>query len=299
MQHIINTSDLSRETIIQLIDRAQHFIDYPDEIPSYPTHSCGFLFFENSTRTQHSFYLAASRLNMIPLVADIKKTSLSKQESVADMLMTWSALGIHSVVIRHSNDHFCQMLLTQVQPDTKISIINAGNGVASHPSQALLDIMTIYQAKGNWNNLKVVIMGDYKHSRVARSLVCALEKLGKATCHWIGPHQWQPENNASITIHQDMNTALSNADVVVCLRIQQERLLQSSATHNYLSQWGLTQERLQLAKPDAMVMHPGPINRGVEISSEIADGPQAHILKQVNNGLYMRMAILSTINDNH
>lgn len=295
MRHIIDIENISNDLIIKLIERAQYYLDHPHQIPSYPTHSCGLLFFENSTRTLHSFYLAATRLSITPLMTNINTTSLNKQESVTDMLLAWAAMGVNVAIIRHGDNHFCQKLKEKV--DSKIALINAGSGMLSHPSQALLDAMTIHQAKGSWNNLKVVIMGDYNHSRVARSLVTILNKLGRVSCHWVGPEQWQPRDDSRITVEKNIHTTLSDADVIVCLRIQQERLSQPIDTKNYLLSWGLTKERLKLAKPDAIVMHPGPINRDIEIASDVANCQQSCIHQQVTNGLYMRMAILATITD--
>lgn len=293
-QHLIDINDLSTQQIQSLIHLAQKFQDYPNQIPSYAPQSAGMLFFEDSTRTLHSFQLATQRLGMHSVVANTHTLSLNKGESILDMLHTWHALGIEIAVIRHSDNDFCQALSQAFHG--QMSIINAGNGTQSHPTQALLDAMTIYQRNENFSSLKVVIMGDFLHSRVAHSQVKILRKLSVKNIHWVGPKEWAPPTSLGIQSHHSADEALDCADVVVCLRVQHERMQSPLPTnHNYLSTWGLTPDRLNLCNKHAQVLHPGPINRDVEIASSVADGAQSCIKQQVSNGLSMRMAIMATL----
>lgn len=289
-QHLIHMDNLSQPDILELIDTAQKLRQDPSKVPNLFPRGCGLMFFENSTRTQHSFYLAAARLKMIPLVANLERSSLSKGESVADMLDTWSALGIDVAVIRHQENTFCQQLAQQLK--SPIRLINAGNGNISHPTQALLDCLSIHDNKTELDQLKIVLMGDIAHSRVAHSFIQAMALLGNTKLHWVGPAIWQSDD-PRINCSQDIDQALSDADVIMCLRIQHERMQNTPFNDNhYLQEWGLTAQRLQRAKADAIVLHPGPINRGIEIASEVADGKQSRIRQQVENGLWMRMALL-------
>ena len=293
-QHLIDIDDLSTQNIHALMDLAQQFQDYPNHVPNHAPQSVGLLFFEDSTRTHHSFHLAAQRLNMHSVVANTHTLSLNKGESVLDMLQTWHALGIEMAVIRHGDNHFCRTLAQAFHG--QMCIINAGNGTQSHPTQALLDAMTIYQLHEDFSNLKVVIMGDFLHSRVAHSQVKILRKLSVQDIHWTGPEEWAPPLDLNIQTHSNVDHALHHADVVVCLRVQHERMTTPLAKNqHYLSTWGLTPKRLGLCKKHVQVLHPGPINRDIEIASSVADGTQSCIKQQVSNGLSMRMAIMATL----
>ncbi len=249
------------------------------------------LFFENSTRTRVSFELAARQLGANLINVDMARSSTSKGESLRDTLETLAAMGPDAFVIRHSDNGTAEQARQWL--GDRVCIINAGDGNNQHPSQALLDLYTIHRHKGDFAPLKVAIFGDIKHSRVASSLIDGLQIMGCQNINLFGPRHLMPESTPALIMNRFANAA-RDADVLVMLRIQKERMAESETPQleNYLAHYGLTPERLQLAKPDAIVMHPGPINRDVEIASEVADGPQSVILEQVQNGVLTRRAIL-------
>jgi aspartate carbamoyltransferase catalytic subunit len=253
------------------------------------------LFFENSTRTRSTFELAAQRLSADVLTLDIKTSATSKGESLLDTLQNLRAMHSDMFVIRHSDSGAAHFIAEQVTPD--VAIINAGDGRHAHPTQAMLDMLTIRRHKGNFEPLAVAIVGDILHSRVARDQIHALKTLGCKDIRLVGPHTLMPEaiNSMGVTTHTHMNSGIDQVDVVIMLRLQTERMASAflPSAGEYFRLYGLTTERLAQAKPDAIVMHPGPINRGIEIESAVADGPQSMILNQVGYGIALRMAVMS------
>lgn len=255
------------------------------------------LFFESSTRTLTTFELAAQRLSADVLKINIATSATTKGESLLDMLHNLEAMQCDMFVIRHAQSGAAQFIAHHVAPST--SVINAGDGRHAHPTQAMLDMLTIRRHKPNFGALKVAIVGDVLHSRVARSQIHALTTLGTAEVRVIGPKTLIPSSMQHLGVHiyHDMAKGLEGVDVVIMLRLQRERMAGAllPSEKEYFSLYGLTEEKLALAKPDAIVMHPGPINRGVEIASSVADGPQSVILEQVNNGIALRMAVMSMV----
>lgn len=253
------------------------------------------LFFEASTRTRTTFELAAKRLSADVLNISISTSATAKGESLLDMLRNLEAMHCDMFVVRHSQSGAAHFIAGHVAPH--ISVINAGDGCHAHPTQAMLDMFTIRRHKQHFNDLRVAIVGDIKHSRVARSQIHALTTLGVAEVRVIAPKTLVPSEVQSLGVHVFHNAeqGLRDVDVVIMLRLQNERMdgafLPSS--NEYFQLFGLTPQKLALAKPDAIVMHPGPINRGIEIDSLVADGGQSVILDQVTNGIAVRMAVMS------
>ena len=256
------------------------------------------LFFENSTRTRSSFLLAAQRLGADVFTFDASMSSSKKGETDIDTLKNLEAMGVNSFVIRHSENGAVEKLAQAANPGT--SIINAGDGHHQHPTQGLLDMLSIRQIKGNdFSKLKILIAGDIKHSRVARSDLNALRTLNAGEIRVCGPASLLPTDGTidGCTRYDDFDQAIKDVDVVMMLRLQRERMEEGlvASLDDYFQNYGLTQKRLACAKHDAIVMHPGPMNRGVEIADEVADGPQSIILPQVSNGVAVRMAVLKAL----
>ena len=249
------------------------------------------LFFENSTRTRTSFEIAAKRLSADVVNFNLATSSVAKGESILDTARTIQAMGVDYIIMRHSCPGAPHMLSQRVN----MSVINAGDGAHEHPTQGLLDTFTIKDRKGKIEGLKIAIVGDILHSRVARSDVYALTRLG-AKVSLVGPSTLVPQwfRTLGCEIHNDLKTGIKDADVINLLRIQLERQQSNlfPSIREYRLLYGLDQERMAWAKPDALIMHPGPVNRGVEISQGVADGPQSVIDEQVTNGIAVRMAIL-------
>lgn len=249
------------------------------------------LFFEPSTRTRTSFELAAKRLSTDVINFSVSTSSVVKGESLKDTALTIQALGADFIIVRHP----CSGAAHFLSKNLDASVINAGDGTNEHPTQALLDLFTIRERKKSINGLNVAIVGDILHSRVAKSNIYAFSKLG-ARLRLVGPPTLVPSclEKLDAELFTDMDKGLGDADVIMMLRIQMERQGKGffPTTEEYFRNWGLTAQRLSLAKKDVMVMHPGPMNRGVEISSDVADGRQSVILEQVTNGLAVRMAVL-------
>ncbi len=249
------------------------------------------LFYEPSTRTRTSFELAAKRLSTDVINISVSTSSVVKGESLRDTALTIQALGADFIIVRHS----CSGVAHFLAENLDASVVNAGDGTNEHPTQALLDLFTIMEKKHTIKGLDVAIVGDILHSRVAKSNIYALKKLG-ANVRLIGPPTLVPAfmKELGVDIHTDMNRGLKDVDIVMMLRIQMERQGRGffPTTVEYFKNWGLTSERLSRARRDVLVMHPGPMNRGVEISSDVADGLRSVILDQVTNGLAVRMAVL-------
>ncbi len=249
------------------------------------------LFFENSTRTLMSFQLAAQRLGMDFSALNVAHSSTQKGETLKDTLLTLEAMGVDTFIVRHNENHIQEQMAEWLTSDAKI--INAGDGTHQHPTQGLLDLYTIRSHKPNLASLKVSIIGDIKHSRVAGSLIDGLATLGNQNTWIHAPAPCLPESSRA-QVAESMEQALTDADVVVMLRIQKERIqhLDTAVLNHWHENFGLNSNNIQWAKSDAIVMHPGPMNRGIEIESAVADGAQSVIWQQVKNGVLMRQAIM-------
>ncbi len=297
-KHILGINELSREDIITILDTAESFKEINTrEIKKVPTlrgKTIINLFFESSTRTRTSFEIAGKRLSADTVNISASASSVTKGETLEDTARNIEAMHPDIIVMRHSASGAPHYLAERLN----CSVVNAGDGAHEHPSQALLDLFTIRQHKGRIEGLKVAIIGDITHSRVVRSNLYALNKMG-AEVRLCGPGTMIPPGieKMGATVYADMNEAIDGADVVMMLRIQMERQGKSliPSLREYARFYGLNTVNLKLAKPDALVMHPGPINRGVELSSYVADGPQNVILSQVENGVAVRMALLYLI----
>ncbi|MDP3705210.1 MAG: aspartate carbamoyltransferase catalytic subunit [Legionellaceae bacterium] len=294
MKHFLEINQLSFDDATQLIQRALYF-KQTSNYPSYAHHTVATLFYENSTRTRISFELAATHLNMHVINMNIQHSSEQKGEVMEDTIHTLAAMGVTIFVIRHSQNGLPQAMAGAFPAG--VHIVNAGDGTHAHPTQALLDLMTIIEQKPNLDRLKIAIVGDLLHSRVANSLqnICALLGVGELVL--VAPEIWLPRVVQYGRVTTSLRDGVTNADVVIGLRVQRERL--SKGVHmdlrRYHRNYGITRESLADAKDDVMIMHPGPINRGVEMDSDVADGPRSFILKQVQNGVFMRMAILEAL----
>lgn len=292
---LLGIKELSVEEINLILDTAAGFKDVLGrdikKVPTLRGRTAVNLFFEPSTRTRTSFELAAKRLSTDVINFSVPTSSVVKGESLIDTALTVQALGADFIIIRHSSSGVPHLLAKKL----RASVINAGDGTNEHPTQALLDAFTIREKKGEIKGLKIAIVGDITHSRVAKSNIYCLKKLG-AKVRLIGPPTLIPNEikGMGIDIFHDMEAGVKDVDVLMTLRIQMERQGKGffPSTEEYSRNWGLTLERLSLAKDDAVVMHPGPMNRGIEITSEIADGPNSLILDQVTNGLAVRMAAM-------
>jgi aspartate carbamoyltransferase catalytic subunit len=295
---LLGIKDLSSEEIEIILKTAETFREVSrrdvKKVPTLRGKTVINLFFEPSTRTRTSFELAAKRLSADAVNISTSTSSLAKGETILDMAKNLDAMAPHVIVVRHSSAGVPH----QLAKASRASIVNAGDGSNEHPTQALLDAMTIYEHKGRISGLKVAILGDILHSRVARSNIYLLTKLG-AEVHVAGPNTLVPNEfkylvRSGLKICENIEAAICGADVVMVLRIQKERMSEAffPTMREYSIHYGLTKERLKLAKSDAIVLHPGPMNRGVEIASDVADGSSSLILNQVEYGLAVRMAVL-------
>ncbi len=306
LRHFLSIAGLSRELLTEIMDTAESFGSVADQavkkVPLLRGKTVVNLFFENSTRTRTTFELAAKRLSADVLNVNIATSATSKGESLLDTIRNLEAMYVDMFVVRHASSGAAHFIASRIAPH--VSVINAGDGSHAHPTQAMLDMFTIRQIKGRIEGLIVVIVGDILHSRVARSQISALITLGAQEVRVIAPRTLIPEGIQSSGVHvfEQIDRALSGADVVITLRLQKERMSGAflPSEHEYFSCYGLTEQRLKLAKDDVTVMHPGPINREVEIESSVVDGPHSVILQQVSNGIAIRMATMamtmSTIN---
>lgn len=298
-KHLLGLRQLSVEEIIHILDTAKGFEQISrrsvKKAPTLRGKVVVNLFFEDSTRTRNSFALAAGRLSADVIEFTKKSSSVSKGETLLDTARNLEALGIDIVVIRH-NAGGAPMFLSK---NMNVCVINAGDGYCEHPTQGLLDVYTIRKIKGSLKGLKIAIVGDIEHSRVARSDMWAMTKLG-AEVIFVGPPTLIPAHvdKLPVTVSYSLDDVIEKVDVVNMLRIQFERLGGNPfpSIREYSRYFGLTVERMKRAKPDILVMHPGPINRGLEIESQVADGPNSVILEQVTNGLAVRMAVLFLVN---
>lgn len=284
MNSLVSSTSLSQHTIKMLLKSAQAYVDSPQTRPCHGT--VVNLFFENSTRTDLSFQMAAQRLGLQTLNFDVSHSSVNKGESLHDTLETLEALGVDVAIIRHKEDWPQQF----ADSDLNISLVNAGSGIFEHPTQALLDALTMKQHFGSVRGLTVTIVGDIKHSRVARSNYHILTTLG-ATVQFAGPDEFKAHDLTDVP-WVSLDEAIETTDVLMLLRVQHERHEDSDVIQEYHGQYGLTEERLQKLNKDALIMHPGPVNRGVEICDAAMDDPRSRILQQVSNGVAIRMAVL-------
>lgn len=302
LRHLLTLRGLTRQQLTALLDRAETFLSSSHEKPvrtnALKGRTVANLFFEPSTRTRASFDLAAKRLGADVLNLEVNTSSRKKGESILDMIYTLQAMQIDVFVVRDASAGVPAYIARHV--DDYVSILNAGESDVSHPTQGLLDLLTIRQHKADFPNLAVAIVGDIAHSRVARSAVQALTTMGVGDLRLISPCALAPDPGEmpSARIVHRLEDGIRGADVVMALRIQRERIGNLDGIpgiDEYFANYGVSHERMKLAAPDAIVMHPGPMNRGIEIESSLADSPRSVITKQVTNGVAIRMAILTSV----
>ncbi|MBY4678352.1 aspartate carbamoyltransferase catalytic subunit [Marinobacterium arenosum] len=299
LKHFLTTEGLSRALLTEILDTADSFLDMSEQqvkkVPLLRGKTVANLFFENSTRTLSTFELAAKRLSADVLNLNISTSSTAKGETLRDTLMTLEAMHADMFVVRHSDSGAAHFIAKHVTPN--VAVINAGDGRHAHPTQAMLDMLTIRRHKGDFAPLTVAIVGDILHSRVARSQIHALRTLGAGEVRVIAPKTLLPRHIEAfgVKVFTDMAEGLKDVDVVMMLRLQKERMNSAllPSESEFYKLYGLTEEKLAIAKPDSVVLHPGPINRGVEIATSVADGPRSLILNQVTNGIAVRMAVMS------
>ncbi len=299
LKHFLAIEGLSKNILVEILDTAESFTAVAEQsvkkVPLLRGKTIVNLFFEASTRTRTTFELAAKRLSADVLNINLNASSTTKGESLFDTLRNLEAMHVDMFIVRHAESGAAHFIAEHVKPH--VSVINAGDGRHSHPTQAMLDLFTIRRVKPDLAALKVAIIGDVLHSRVARSQIQALALLGVREIRVIGPKTLIPAQAATlgVTVYHHLEEGLAGVDVVMMLRLQKERMLGAllPSESEYYRLYGLTAAKLKFAKADAIVMHPGPINRGVEISSDVADGAQSVILQQVTHGIAVRMAIMS------
>jgi aspartate carbamoyltransferase catalytic subunit len=299
LQHLLDIETLTQQQLLSLLELSSQISrDMGAFANRLEGHLLINLFFEPSTRTRMSFEVAAKRLGMNVINFQANFSSSVKGESLIDTFHTLQAMRPDVITIRHARDQAVESLADEA--DAGVHVVNAGDGSYQHPSQALLDALTIQDVYGGFSGLKITIAGDIKHSRVANSDVALFRKLGVAEIRLAGPAELLPADGIDgVELYTSLDEAVSGADVVMMLRIQKERFgqLELPDENAYFETWGLTRERLDLANPACVIMHPGPVNRGVEISSEVADCENSLIRTQVRNGVYARMAVLLTLLD--
>ena len=284
---MIKLSRLSVESLQKLLSEALDFAN-GKTVKAKSDVFVANLFFEDSTRTKVSFEVAEKKLGLHVVDFDEKKSSINKGETLLDTIKTLEAIGINLTVIRHQKTRYYDEL-----KDSSIGLVNAGDGIGHHPSQGLLDLMTIVQEFGDVKDLKIAIVGDVKHSRVANSNATTLRRLG-AKVYFSGPREWFDEGSLMNGTYRDLDALIPDVDVLMLLRIQHERHHEKSKLkpEDYLKKFGLTKEREARMKPNAIIMHPAPINRGVEIDNDLVECERSRIFKQMKNGVFARMAIL-------
>jgi aspartate carbamoyltransferase catalytic subunit len=299
LRHFLSIEGFRREQLEQILDTAESFAMLPGrqvkKVPLLRGKIITNLFFENSTRTHTTFELAAKLLSADVINFNVNISATAKGETLLDTLRNLEAMHSDMFIVRHQASGAAHFIARHAAPG--VSVINAGDGRHAHPTQAMLDMFTIRRHKGDFAPLRVAIVGDIQHSRVARSQIMALNILGVSEVRVIAPRTLLPAEVRSLGVHvyHDLERGLEDVDVVIMLRLQKERMEHAllPSEHEYFQLYGLTEARLKKAKPDAIVMHPGPINRGVEIASEVADGPRSVILQQVSYGIAVRMAVMS------
>jgi len=304
LQHLLTIEGLPRETLTHILDTATSFVGVTarevKKVPLLRGKSVFNLFFENSTRTRTTFEIAAKRLSADVINLNIAVSSHTKGETLLDTVDNLSAMHADMFVVRHAQSGAPHLIARHVA--SHLHVVNAGDGRHAHPTQGLLDLYTIRHFKRDFTRLSVAIVGDVLHSRVARSLIHALTIMGTPDIRVIGPMTLIPSGveKLGVTVFHDLEQGLRDVDVVVMLRLQSERMRGAllPSAQEFFKYYGLTPEKLALAKPDAIVMHPGPLNRGVEIDSAVADGSHAVILSQVTFGIAVRMAVMSILAGN-
>ncbi len=304
LRHLITLEGMTSEQVRGLLDRASRYLRRPGEIPAHGRSLAGItvgnIFTEPSTRTRSSFELAAKRLGADVLNLEIQLSSRVKGETVLDTIYTLQAMAVDVFVIRDAEPGVCQYVAEHVQEH--VSVLSAGEAHLSHPTQGLLDALTILQFKGGFRDLVVAVVGDVRHSRVARSAYQVFTALEVGELRIVAPDALMPDEGEMPEAKRcrTLEDGIAHADVVMMLRIQKERMAQASIpdAHDFHARWGLTKQKLKLARPEAIVMHPGPMNRDVEIASEVADGAHSVIRQQVTNGVAVRMAVLETVVEN-
>ena len=299
LQHFLTIEGLDNAMLTSILDTAEGFAGVNDrelrKVPLLRGKTVANLFFENSTRTRTTFELAAKRLSADVLNINIATSATAKGESLLDTLHNLQAMQCDMFVVRHAQSGAAHFIARNVEPH--ISVVNAGDGQHAHPTQAMLDMFTIRREKGDFETLRVAIVGDLLHSRVFRSQIHALNTLNTGEVRVVAPRTLLPVDVEQLGVHvfTDLDKGLKDVDVVIMMRLQTERMNGAflPSADEYFAQYGLTQTRLQNAHPDAIVMHPGPTNRGIEIEASVADGPQSVILQQVTYGIAVRMAVMS------
>ena len=300
LRHFLSTEGLNRGLLTEILDTAESFAGVAEQsvkkVPLLRGRTIVNLFFEASTRTRTTFELAAKRLSADVLNINVGASATVKGETLLDTLRNLQAMHIDMFVVRHADSGTAHFIARHVLPH--VSVINAGDGRHAHPTQAMLDMFTIRREKGaDFGRLSVAIVGDIANSRVARSQIHALNLLNTGDVRIIAPRTLIPSHIESlgVRVFHDLREGLRDADVVIMLRLQRERMkgVVLPSEHEYYQLYGLTEEKLSMSRPDITVMHPGPINRGVEMDSQVADGPRSVILQQVTYGIAVRMAVMS------
>lgn len=296
LKHLLTVERLTTQEIMNLIQRAQEFKQGAVSRLPQKTYFVANLFFENSTRTHKSFEIAERKLGLEVVPFEVSTSSVNKGESLYDTVLTLAALGVSACVIRHGEEAYYNELIES--PTIRSAIINGGDGSGQHPSQCLLDMMTIYEEFGTFEGIKVGIIGDLSHSRVAKSNMQLLKRLG-AEVYFSGPAEWYNPRFEAYGTFLGMDELVQQVDVVMLLRVQHERHRdeenQVFSKAGYHQDYGLTEERSQKMKENAIIMHPAPVNRDVELADSLVESYQSRIVAQMSNGVYMRMAILEGI----
>ncbi len=302
LKHLLSIDGLNAKLIHEIFSQADALINPQEQsitkVPLLKNKTVANLFFEPSTRTKTTFELAAKRLSADVLTLSIQQSSTVKGETLIDTVNNLIAMQVDILVVRHP-DAGTAHLIAKAIDNKSVSVVNAGDGCHAHPSQALLDMYTIKQHKKDFSSLTVAIVGDILHSRVARSNICALHLLGAHEIRVVGPKTLIPADieQLGVRVYHQLQPGIQDADVIIMLRLQRERMQSPflPSPHEFSQQYELTRAQLKSAKPDVLVMHPGPINRGIEIESAVADGAHSVILQQVHLGIAVRMSILATL----
>ena len=296
--HLLGLEGLPKNQIEKILNVADDLIDSKGNLQKSKIlrdMSVANLFFEPSTRTRNTFEIAAKRTSAKTINVDLANSATKKNETLMDTMHTLKAMQIDMFVIRHKQNGLPHRVAENIEG---VAILNAGDGINAHPTQALLDMLTIRQHKKSFDSLSVAIVGDIRHSRVARSGIQAMRTLGTTDIRLIAPETLHyKEETPGLERFDSLDKGIEGADVIISLRLQKERMIAADIPdeQTYFDGFGLTSKNLRLAKPDAIVMHPGPVNRGIELSSEVADGPQSVILQQVTNGIAVRMAVMEIL----
>ena len=296
--HLLGLEGLPKNQIEKILSVADDLLDQKFKLQKSKIlrdMSVANLFFEPSTRTRNTFEIAAKRTSAKTINVDLANSATKKNETLMDTMHTLKAMQIDMFVIRHQQNGLPHRVAENLEG---VSIINAGDGINAHPTQALLDMLTIRQHKKSFDSLSVAIVGDIRHSRVARSDIQAMKTLGTTDIRLIAPDTLHyKEETPGLERFDNLEEGIEGADVIMSLRLQKERMIAADIPdeQTYFEAFGITTQNLKLAKPGAIVMHPGPVNRGIELSSEVADGPQSVILQQVTNGIAVRMAVMEIL----